>query len=1138
MAIKDGQLDPFGDGSLFRSYSLTSGLGDEQGVGSLGTYGTVTLESTSPTTNLGQYARLAEATYGALYIPDLGVVGDQDISWSLWVDNRTGNAPTIEFASNGNDRQLDARFQTDDTIDFFFNNNSSWWNGIPINGAGWTHLVVTYNSVTHELKAYTSGVLRMTKTGFTLNSLATYRTEINTTVSMINDMLVDQPMVFHKVLTQSNIDDLLLMEHSSPNIAEPSAISTAITMYDPTVTTVAHVDETPLVIEMDFSIIPPAVQKLNAVFDVSASYPIISPKTANIITVQNVAESFTFDTITETNNYDLIFRNADGTTGVASANTTRKWNWHNAETVSSNVGALTGYDSAGYIYTEGSSPTAIGDVFEIEQGSNIDADANEITISFRYSARFSNSADVGKLEILGWDGSQWTIEQSIANVNNITDPSWYLFSEDFSAYTNTDFKFMIRYTLVAGTAWHHDFGIDGLEILGISRAVHAVTIPSVSPMALTQYDPFVTAYDGSITVFHEVDSIDMTINDPIVPQHHKELPSKIDLTTTQYDATVTITPSPPLAGDADDLLDILGDGSCLHHWNFNNKTTVDQGLGVPTTTPTHTYEFGKYSWGMNPSASQIFDLNDDPLVDGQNGNFYVTCWVKPSSATNTYCIYMTDDSGNRVSVLMSATNNKWTLYITGGSSTQWTGLTIPVDEWSFMELRYLQGGGTKKLYMYLNGVYKGYASGGSISNITNFQFYGGLGYYGIDDVRIFNRALTTDEALVVRNSILPNVYFDADVVPMSLEMREAQFISDFNPTNYFARWEFDTDLTEADGNYDGFDTNLGTPTTFDGSFAITKSGNNIEIPPIIIPQIYTASIWLDFTDSLQGMPILTTNDDESYVFKLTNTTMYIGKKNGGGYGIVDISYLGLFGWAEPHHILFYQTGGGNTLRCFIDNVERSVTYSSVINDTATVQYISTWRDDNDLMSDLILYDRPLNSYEIERIFLEGYDGFTHPAKTILKPAVIPITVDIKTPETKVSVTVEPSMTQIVTTVNDLGSILNVNHVVLNPMELDVEVTNNVVYAERHEVIPVPDATELTFTAIDPEFVGSLIIPTLNIDMVLYEITLISEVIITGHIRESFEVIQEVGDVFHFGYYDIIQEVEQPLGSNIITRSRH
>lgn len=189
--------------------------------------------------------------------------------------------------------------------------------------------------------------------------------------------------------------------------------------------------------------------------------------------------TYNFDAQTGGNNADWSFISPTAT-GLQAEGTVRNWSWSQDETPSTSRGPINGQGAGGavdgYIYTEASSPTANGDVFRLELVDSLNANTQEITMSWYYSARTGAVTSDASIQVEAWNGSSWVQVSDTGNIASL-DAVWVLQNSDFTSYTNSDFKVAIIITLgSSGTAWHKDIGLDTINIVGVDRIVEVTPV--------------------------------------------------------------------------------------------------------------------------------------------------------------------------------------------------------------------------------------------------------------------------------------------------------------------------------------------------------------------------------------------------------------------------------------------------------------------------------------------------------------------------------------------------------------------------------------------------------------------------------------------------------------------------------------
>jgi len=176
--------------------------------------------------------------------------------------------------------------------------------------------------------------------------------------------------------------------------------------------------------------------------------------------------------------------------------------------------------------------------------------------------------------------------------------------------------------------------------------------------------------------------------------------------------------------------------------------------------------WGGPAWAVNYSLD--FDGNDDyvkvttpalPLLDTSRT---VSAWIKPTSAASSVGNILTYGTGDCTGKMWGLGRQTGTLRIWGGCKDWDTGLSIPVNQWSFVAVTY--DGTTVTAYVNDNTPATWAASG--FATTSSHLFIGAetanngssfRGYFKgpIDEVAIWDEALTTSEMTALYNSGTP-----------------------------------------------------------------------------------------------------------------------------------------------------------------------------------------------------------------------------------------------------------------------------------------------------------------------------------------------------------------------------------------------
>ncbi len=190
--------------------------------------------------------------------------------------------------------------------------------------------------------------------------------------------------------------------------------------------------------------------------------------------------TFTFDTQTGGDADRFLYTDPVATDATLPqvSGTVRRWCHDTNETPSTGVGPQSGAggDPDGYLYNEMSSPGAFNDVFLLEFDTALDASAEQWQFNFKTNQRGNDNNVVSQVQINesggGWVdvGSAFGGSGDPDKVATSGTDIWSSRSVDLSnSGANTDSSTLVRIELTVpatGTAWHNDYGIDEIQIVG------------------------------------------------------------------------------------------------------------------------------------------------------------------------------------------------------------------------------------------------------------------------------------------------------------------------------------------------------------------------------------------------------------------------------------------------------------------------------------------------------------------------------------------------------------------------------------------------------------------------------------------------------------------------------------------------
>ena len=316
----------------------------------------------------------------------------------------------------------------------------------------------------------------------------------------------------------------------------------------------------------------------------------------------------------------------------------------------------------------------------------------------------------------------------------------------------------------------------------------------------------------------------------------------------------------------------ITDSALMSYWKLDgNSTDIISARNGSDTGITYNASYGIFDQGalLNGSSSNIL-INAAALNFNTSQTWY--CWFYPTTSASVQDVMSIRASGGG--------NNKAINLLSGGSiRTDFDGLTTgasctasntPVlNAWNCIIVIYDQLAGKHKIF--LNGVKTEVACTGTMSVTSNYLAIGKNGEMNqyffngyIDDVAIFNRALSDSEAIELTQGITLGEYIPAKT---EVELNATTLLSD---ANLLAYYRMEGNVNDSKG------TNNGTPATVTFGNVNGKFGQGALLTTInsqiSVPYVAALSITGDITISCWVKR--TTNDSNDH---------YIICKNGSGY---------------------------------------------------------------------------------------------------------------------------------------------------------------------------------------------------------------------------------------------------------------
>lgn len=397
----------------------------------------------------------------------------------------------------------------------------------------------------------------------------------------------------------------------------------------------------------------------------------------------------------------------------------------------------------------------------------------------------------------------------------------------------------------------------------------------------------------------------------------------------------------------------LSDG-LIAHYTFDG-TDLDWGTGVVsdvrggnngsmkgTISTSTASEVG--ITGQALSFDGVDDYVDVPSISGVSDSYTLSVWTKPaklSAATTNTLFGITDATNNHCFLLESGsgTTNQVRFYrrqvssgssCTGSVDSFYSDTVLTTDVWWHVVIVY--DGVADVDYIYINGALDKQQAAGGDGQYSDVSLKGAIGRLGptnssryvdglIDDIRIYNRALSSDEVSQLYN------------------MNDVSFYSGYDErSNLLAEYTFDT------GTID-FGSSLASDTyvnNFDLTTVSLSSGNQVDgwsdmsvlfdgsadymrrnLPTEMKTQNFSYSAWVYRTSDSGGVNVISAQPRGSYA---AGRGAFINAGPSGAslvIGEADGSFFSVTGGAVTAQVWHHLVGtyDGSVARIYLDGVE-------------------------------------------------------------------------------------------------------------------------------------------------------------------------------------------------------------------------
>lgn len=372
--------------------------------------------------------------------------------------------------------------------------------------------------------------------------------------------------------------------------------------------------------------------------------------------------------------------------------------------------------------------------------------------------------------------------------------------------------------------------------------------------------------------------------------------------------------------------------------------------------------------------------------------YTVSYWVKYNTTNFQYHLWNGNNSGTNAntSFMFSTQSSNLLLFRGGNGSTYFTlwGSNVAPNIWY-----HIVGVNTgSSCYLYINGV-----ASSPVAAVTPLYNSGteftigadGSGSYDfnglIDEVSVWNRALTQSEITDIYNSGTPKVYPYSGTYGYNLDGNyKGSTIPTLYQTNCEAIYRFEGNANDEFNRYNGTVTGatlvssgiVGSCYSFDGS------GDEINCPFISVPNFYTVSYWVKYSGTgtqvhLWDGAASGANANQAFLFFTTGGNLTFRYGNGTTYGSRALA-------CSPdvwHHVVGVNNGSTCTLYmdgvAGVPNAGAYPIYNSGVEFTMGSDGGGAY-DFNGLIDEVTIWSRALSSSEVSSLYNSGVPNYYNP----------------------------------------------------------------------------------------------------------------------------------------------------------------
>ncbi|PYI88427.1 MAG: hypothetical protein DME26_03650, partial [Verrucomicrobia bacterium] len=207
------------------------------------------------------------------------------------------------------------------------------------------------------------------------------------------------------------------------------------------------------------------------------------------------------------------------------------------------------------------------------------------------------------------------------------------------------------------------------------------------------------------------------------------------------------------------------------YWPLDGSATDSSGNGNNGSLENNpTWVSGKIGQALNCDGTSRVNIPDSSTLD-LTGAMTISLWLYPTNVSNKGILFKGPLSSSQ-GVYALIANTKALFRLNGAASDVYATSDLPLNTWTHIAATYDPAQAQQKIY--INGILENTVSYSAAVNTNNDPLYIGMYYstsYGIpgtiDDVRVYNRALSSAEIAALANGLVGYWALDGSVTDSS-----------------------------------------------------------------------------------------------------------------------------------------------------------------------------------------------------------------------------------------------------------------------------------------------------------------------------------------------------------------------------------